>query len=65
MVPSERLGELPVFAIRATTLFDRVATDGDEWFKDIHNDNGEWQLNKSRIAHEEVYNEIIELGTQI
>ena len=50
--------------MRAITLFDVVAKDGDEWFKNIYNDNGEWQLNKSRIAHEEVYNEIIELGTQ-
>ncbi|MCJ8320964.1 MAG: hypothetical protein HRT52_11700 [Colwellia sp.] len=61
---SERLGDIPIFAIRATTLFDRVANDGEEWFKNIHNNNGEWQLNRSRIAHEEVYNAIIELGTQ-
>jgi cellulose biosynthesis protein BcsQ len=58
----ECLGELPIFAIRATTLFARVAKDGEEWFKNIHNENGEWQLNKSRLAHEEVYNAIIELG---
>ena len=61
---TERLGELPIFAIRATTLFDRAAKDGEEWFRNIHNDNGEWQLNKSRLAHEEVYNAIIELGIQ-
>jgi cellulose biosynthesis protein BcsQ len=59
---TERLGELPIFAIRSTTLFARVAKDGEEWFKNIHNENGEWQLNKSRLAHEEVYNAIIELG---
>jgi len=38
------------------------AWGGEEWFKNIHNENGEWQLNKSRLAHEEVYNAIIELG---
>ncbi len=59
---TECLGKLPIFAIRSTTLFARVAKDGEEWFKNIHNENGEWQLNKSRLAHEEVYNEIIELG---
>jgi cellulose biosynthesis protein BcsQ len=59
---TECLGKLPIFAIRSTTLFARVAKDGEEWFKNIHNENGEWQLNKSRLAHEEVYNAIIELG---
>lgn len=59
---NKALGELPIFAIRTTTLFDRVAKDGIEWYKNIHNEMGEWQLNKSRIAHEEVYNAIIELG---
>lgn len=61
---NNKLGKLPIFAVRTTTLFDRVAKDGEEWFKNIHNDNGEWQLNKSRLAHEGVYNSIIELGTQ-
>ncbi len=59
---TKALGELPFFPIRTTTLFDRVAKDGIEWYKNIHNEMGEWQLNKSRIAHEEVYNAIIELG---
>lgn len=59
---TECLGKLPIFAIHSTTLFARVAKDGEEWFKNIHNENGEWQLNKSRLAHEEVYNEIINLG---
>jgi len=61
---TERLGELPIFAIRATTLFGRVAKDGEEWLKSIHNNKGEWQLNKSRLAHEVVYNAIIEIGIQ-
>jgi len=59
---TKALGEIPIFAIRSTTLFDRVAKDGVDWYKNIHNDMGEWRLNKSRIAHEKVYNAIIELG---
>lgn len=59
---TDRLGELPIFAIRTTTLFARVAKHGEDWFKNIHNENGEWQLNKSRLVHEDVYNEIINLG---
>jgi len=58
----EQLGELPIFAIKATTLFKRVAQDGVDWYKNIHNEQGEWQLNKSRLAHEQVYNAILELG---
>jgi len=38
---TECLGELPIFAIRATTLFARVAKDGEECFKKIHNEKGE------------------------
>jgi len=38
------------------------AKDGEEWFKSVHNLKGEWMLNRSRLAHEEVYNQIIELG---
>jgi cellulose biosynthesis protein BcsQ len=59
---TKALGEIPIFAIRTTTLFDRVAKDGIDWYKNIHNEMGEWQLNKSRIAHEKVYNSILELG---
>jgi cellulose biosynthesis protein BcsQ len=56
------LGKVPIFGIRTTTLFDRVAKDGIDWYKNIHNEMGEWQLNKTRIAHEKVYNAILELG---
>jgi cellulose biosynthesis protein BcsQ len=59
---TKALGEIPIFGIRSTTLFDRVAKDGIDWYKNIHNEMGEWQLNKSRIAHEKVYNAILELG---
>lgn len=61
---TERLGELPIFAIRATTLFDRVAKSGVSWYQNMHNTMGVWQLNQTRIKHYDVYNAIIELGTQ-
>lgn len=60
----KELGQLPIFGIKTTTLFKRVAEDGNDWYKNIHNDNGEWQLNKSRVAHEIVYNAILELGAK-
>lgn len=28
----DALGQLPIFGIRTTTLFERVAKDGREWF---------------------------------
>ncbi len=56
------LGEIHIFAIRSTTLFDRVAKYGVDFYMNIHNQMGEWQLNKSRVAHEKVYNAILELG---
>jgi len=56
------LGQLPIFGIRTTTLFERIAKDGSEWFSKIHQVNGEYQLNKTRIAHEQVYDAIIALG---
>ena len=59
---TKALGEVTIFAIRSTTLFDRVAKDGVDWYKNIHNEKGEWRLNKSRIAHEVVYNAILDLG---
>lgn len=55
----DELGRVPVFAIRSTTLFDRVARDGWEWLENVHNLKGEYQLNKTRIKHEEVYDQII------
>lgn len=59
---TQKLGDIPIFAIKATTLFKRVAKDGPDFYRNIHNDLGEWQLNKSRLAHEQVYNAILNLG---
>ena len=60
----DALGQLPIFGIRTTTLFERVAKDGSEWFSKVHQVNGEYQLNKTRIAHELVYDAIIALGAK-
>jgi hypothetical protein len=60
----DALGRLPIFAIRTTTLFERVAKDGSEWFSKVHQVNGEYQLNKTRVAHEQVYDAIIALGAK-
>ncbi|NQZ87318.1 MAG: hypothetical protein HRT54_07025 [Colwellia sp.] len=60
----DALGQLPIFAIRTTTLFERVAKDGSEWFSKVHHIKGEYQLNKTRIAHELVYDAIIALGAK-
>ena len=60
----DALGRLPIFGIRTTTLFERVAKDGSEWFSKVHQVNGEYQLNKTRVAHEQVYDDIIALGAR-
>lgn len=58
----DALGHLPIFAIRSTTLFERVSRDGRNWLQNIHNDRGEHQLNKTRASHEEIYDAILKLG---
>lgn len=58
----DRLGRLPIFEIRTTTLFERVSLDGREWYANIHNDKGQYQLNKTRIQHEVIYDHIIAIG---
>ena len=61
---TDALGQLPIYGIRTTTLFERVAKDGSEWFSKVHQVNGEYQLNKTRITHEQVYDDIIALGAK-
>lgn len=56
------LGHLPIFAICSTTLFERVSRHGRDWLQHIHSDNGEYQLNKTRLSHEAVYEAILKLG---
>lgn len=58
----DALGRLPIFGIRTTTLFERVAKDGSDWFSKVHQIKGEYQLNKTRVAHDKVYAAITALG---
>lgn len=60
----ETLGQLTILGIRSTTLFERVAKDGSEWFSNVHHNKGEYQLNKSRKTHEQVYDSIVALGAK-
>jgi len=59
-----KLGNVPIYAIRATTLFERIAQHGKKWLANIHNDKGEWQLIKSKLAHEVVYEGIARIGSK-
>jgi MinD-like ATPase involved in chromosome partitioning or flagellar assembly len=58
----EVLNYPPIYSIRTTTLFERVATHGEQWYKQVHQEMGEHQLNKSRRIHERVYDAIIAYG---
>ncbi|MBA6377329.1 hypothetical protein H4J64_19140, partial [Colwellia sp. BRX8-2] len=40
----EVLNHPPIYSIRKTTLFERVAKDGEQWLRLIPNDLGEYQL---------------------
>ena len=59
----DQLGHLPIFAIRTTTLFERVARDGGaKWLQNIHHAKGEYQLRKTQLGHEVVFDAICQLG---
>ncbi len=49
-------------AIRYSTLFDRIARDGQEWYTNIHHAKGSHQLKKTKKKHELVYDFIAQLG---
>jgi len=53
-----------ICAIRTTTLFDRVVRQGQEWFLDIKHAKGEYQLNKTQLMHEIVYDTIMQEGVR-
>ncbi len=57
-----QLGRVPIFSIRETTLFDRVSRDGVDWLLNVHNEKGEYQLNKTRQTHETIYDRIVAIG---
>ncbi len=58
------LGPLPIFSIRSTRIFERACRDGRDWLLNIHNNHGEYQLQKTQRAHEEVYDAITALGAK-
>lgn len=51
-----------IYSIRTTTLFERVASDGEEWLLNVHHRKGEYQLNKTSEAHHRVYDAIASIG---
>jgi cellulose biosynthesis protein BcsQ len=58
----KHIGQIPILAIRRTTLFERAAEHGKAWLANIHNEHGEWQLSKSKKAHDKVYDTIVRIG---
>lgn len=57
-VLSEALDNPIILQVRTTTLFERVAKDGIEWFKNINHAKGEYQLSITKEAHQQLYNKI-------
>ena len=55
---SEALDNPIILGVRTSTLFERVAKDGADWFRNIHHGKGVHQLIKSKKIHQELYNEI-------
>ena len=59
----DQLGcDISLFKIRETTLFDRVATDGIDWLEQVGNEFGGYQLNRTKMVHEVIYDEIVSIG---
>lgn len=51
----EQLHEPIILDMRSTTLFERVARDGVEWFDNVGHKKGEYQLLKTKEKHNELY----------
>ncbi len=47
-----------ILDIRTTTLFERVARDGIEWFDNVGHQKGEFKLLQTKELHEDVYRTI-------
>ena len=56
------LGDFHLLSMRTTTLFERVARDGEDWFAKVHHNKGEYQLNKTKETHKAVYDAISLIG---
>jgi MinD superfamily P-loop ATPase len=59
------LGRIPIYYIKETTLFDRMTTDGQEWYRNIDHVMGEYQLKKTNRFINNVFERIIKrIGTR-
>ena len=59
---NSELNEPKTSTIRSSKLFGRIAKDGLQWYQNIHNEKGCYQLRKSAGKHIIVYNYIAMLG---
>lgn len=51
-----------ISSVRTTTLFQRIARDGESWFSQIRHNKGEYQLKRTMKKHEEIFDYIAMLG---
>jgi cellulose biosynthesis protein BcsQ len=58
-----RLGQVSIFGIRKTTLFERFAEHGGAWLESVQNGHGEYQLAKTKKVHNRVYDAIVRIGS--
>ena len=56
------LGRIPTFSMRNTTLFDRVSTDGIDWFLNVLNVQGRTSLHNTNRKHNGIYDRITSIG---
>lgn len=54
--------DIQILTMRTTTLFEGVSRDGEDWLANVHHNKGEHQLNKTKAAHELVYDAIPLIG---
>jgi MinD-like ATPase involved in chromosome partitioning or flagellar assembly len=62
---TEALKKPKILNIRSSTLFERVARDGLEWFANVGHARGEYQLKKTKDTHKKVYETINKLTTRV
>ena len=54
-----------IFMMKNTTLFKHMAENGDHWYKNIHNQKGNYMLERTMGIHNEIYEEILYLTEQL
>jgi len=60
----EVLGEIPIYGIRHTTLFEWVAEYGREWLITVNHQKGVARLLKTKEQHEKIYRSILQHGAK-